>query len=137
MIEKYDQKIKRKEELKNQEKWINLIGLVREYYKQLNKLHNSFRQITPGFFEDALGNLAEVRSKYYNKDAVSQIGFYGDGKELEDFLVQYSYVDKIMKYRSKESFIDEMRYYIDKISFIDERKWKVSNSARCHIRYNM
>lgn len=138
MIEKYDKKIKSKEKLEHKGKWINLIGLVREYYNQINRLHNSFRDISARILEDALKSIEEIKRKYYNDSIISQIDFHGKGEEpFADFLLQVTYIDRIKKYRSMESCTDESRYYINKKVFIDESKLKVSNSARCSIRYNM
>ena len=79
LIEKYDQKIKSKEELKDKGKWINLIGLVREYYNQINRLHNSFRDISARILEEALKSIEEIKRKYYNDTMVFHSGF---GKEV-------------------------------------------------------
>ncbi|MDU4882665.1 MAG: hypothetical protein E6348_04215 [Clostridium celatum] len=139
LIDKFNQKINLKKELQTQGEWINLIGMIREYYIQLIKLHNTFREITSKILDDAIKNISDVKRIYYHDMPVLKIAFYGKkgNDSFEDFLLQFNYIEKIINYRQDVPSVDISKYFIGKRVFMDMSKIKVSNSTTCSIRYNM
>lgn len=138
-IDKFNQKINLKNELETQGEWINLIALIREYYEQLIKLQNTFREITKEILDDAIGKIIDVKRMYYHDMHILQIGFYGKKGDdtFKDFLIQFDYIEMIKNYREVALSVDISKNYISKKVFMDMSKIKVSNSTTCSIRYNM
>ncbi|MNW47510.1 hypothetical protein D3C74_248420 [compost metagenome] len=137
--DKFNNKIKLKEELEKQSEWINLILLVREYYKQIIQLHNKYRDITAEIYVAASKDVTEIVGEYYENKPVEKIAFYGkkDSGKYKDFLVQLTYIDKLKSYRHSLVKLEESRSYINKLAFIDSGTVRSSSSTTCSIRYNM
>lgn len=135
-VEKFNKKIKLKDERINQIKWINLIKLVREYFESIVNLHNSYRKITSKIVEEEIKKVDEFIKMHYNDIKVTALCFYGE-EEKDDFLMQYLYIDQLKKYRKDSSCINLSKYYIDKKVFIDSDKVSVNNAINLKIQYNM
>ncbi len=138
-IDKFDNKIKNKPETNEKIEWINLIGIVREYYTQILDLHNYFRTITEEIFNKSATNIREKIESIYGNLPVKTIAFYGkkDCAELQDFLLQMTYIEQLKTYREKDVALDTTQYYTSSKCFLESDNIDVSNSVRCHFRYNM
>ncbi|AUS26741.1 hypothetical protein [Paenibacillus polymyxa] len=138
-IDKFNNKIKLKEKLDKQGEWLNLILVVREYYTQIIRLHNKYREITAQIYATASQDITVILGEYYGNILVKEVAFYGrkDKDEYKDFLVQLTYVDKLKIYRHSLAELEESRSYINKTVFIESDKVRCGNSTTCSIRYNM
>lgn len=138
-IDKFDKKIKNKPKTDEKMKWINLIGILREYYTQILDLHRYFREITENKLNKSIANIWENIESVYEDLPVKIVAFYGkkDCEELKDFLLQMTYIERLKKYREKDVTIDTSQYYISSKCFLESDNIKVGNSARCNFRYNM
>lgn len=138
-IEKFDKKIKNKPETNEKMKWINLIGILREYYTQILDLHKHFRKITEEILNKSITNIQENVQSVYGNLSVKIVAFYGkkDCEELQDFLLQMTYIERLKKYREKDVTIDTTQYYTASKCFLESDNINVSNSVRCNFRYNM
>lgn len=120
-------------------KWINLIGILREYYTQILDLHKYFRKITEEIINKSITNIQENVESVYRNLPVKIVAFYGkkDCEELQDFLLQMTYIERLKKYREKDVTIDTTQYYTSSKCFLESDNINVSNPVRCNFRYNM
>lgn len=130
-IDKYHAKIKIKPDVDDKCKWINLVGVVREYIDKYVILHEEFRKITQEDYVRAL-NIVEDEIPKLLGDFLPKIAFYGK----EDFLFQKEYLDKLTEIRSKKVLVDSSKFYIEKNTFLDSDKIRVSNAVKCTFIYN-
>lgn len=137
-IPKYEQKIKNRPEAEEKIRWINLIGLLREYYNQYLDLHHFFRDITKKISDAAIAYIEQTIKNIYVDMPINEMGFYGkkDSQDFQDFLLQITYIEQLKKYREKDIPFDTTRYYISKKCFLSSDGVKVTNSERVSIRYN-
>lgn len=137
-IDKFKQKVKIQPQTTGKIEWINLIGLLREYYIQILELHKFFRVITEEIYSKGVKHIEDTVKGVYGTCPVSIIAFYGkeNTEGLQDFLLQMIYLNRLKSYRQKDVTLDNTQYYIAKKSFLESDKIKVSNSTRCSFRYN-
>lgn len=137
-IDKFIQRIKCQPQTTGKIEWINLIGLLREYYLQILELHKFFRAITEEIYCKGMKCIEDTVKGVYGNLPVSIIAFYGkeNKEEFQDFLLQMTYLNRLKLYRQKDIALDNTQYYIAKKCFLESDKIKVSNSIRCSFRYN-
>lgn len=137
-IDRFDKKIKNKPETNGNLEWINLIGILREYYTQILDLHSFFRKITEKILNESITNIIENIKSIYGDLPVKTIAFYGKNHgELQDFLLQMIYIERLKIYREKDVTLDTTQYYISCKSFLESDNIRVNNSVRRNYRYNM
>lgn len=138
-IEKFDKKIKNKPERNEKMEWVNLIGILREYYTQILDLHKYFRKITEKILNKSITIIQEIIKSVYGNLPVKTIAFYGnkDFEESQDFLLQMTYIERLEKYREKDVALDTTQYYTSSKCFLESDNIKVSNSVKYNFRYNM
>lgn len=134
-IPKYEQKIRIRPEAEEKIRWINLIGVLREYYTQYLDLHHFFRDITKKINDTAIVYIEQTIKEIYADMPINEIGFYGK-KDYQDFLLQVTYIECLKEYREKNIQFDKTRYYISKKCSLSSDWVKVTNSERINIRYN-
>lgn len=110
--------------------------MVRECVKLIIKFHNNYQEITGEIFKTCVDTILSVINKEYNNEMCDKIAFYGK-IESEDFLLQTSFIDRTREYRSVKVDIETDKYAIGKKSCLFEEAFKVNNSIRINIRYNM
>jgi len=137
-IDKFKQKIKLVGDITDQNEWINLVGVLREYYSQIIELHNYFRTITNEMCNNAIIDINKKVINVYKNFPVKVIAFYGkkNSKVLQDFLLQKTYIERLKTYRQIDIELDVTKHYVGKKIYMESNKIKVSNSIRCNIRFN-
>ncbi|KUO78090.1 MAG: hypothetical protein APF81_08120 [Desulfosporosinus sp. BRH_c37] len=137
-IDKFKQKIKLMGHITDQAEWINLVGVLREYYSQIIELHNYFRTITNEMCNNAITDINKIVINIYKFLPVKVIAFYGEknSEVFQDFLLQMTYLERLKTYRQIDIELDVTKYYVGKKIYIESDKIKVSNSIRCNIRFN-
>lgn len=137
-IDKFKKKIKCEPKQNENIEWINLIGILREYYTQIIELHKYFRAITQEICLTAITCIEQNVNKIYGDLFEPQIAFYGkeNCEEFQDFLLQMIYIERLKKYREKDFTLDTTQYYISNKCFLDSDRIRVGNSARYNFRYN-
>lgn len=137
-IDRYKQKIKCEPKASQNMEWINLIGILREYYTQIAELHGYFRTITQKLCLTAITCIEQNVKNIYEDLPVTQIAYYGkeDSREFEEFLLQMIYIERLKKYREKAVVLDTNRYYIQQKCFLESDKIRVTNSVKYNFRYN-
>ena len=88
---------------------------------------------------DKVSKADKVTENKEKKSSVKIVAFYGkkDCEELQDFLLQMTYIERLKKYREKDVTIDTTQYYTASKCFLESDNINVSNSVRCNFRYNM
>lgn len=137
-IDKFDKKIKIKPEASEKIQWLNLIGILREYYIQITDLHKYFRTITEKIIDKSVSTIQRHIKNFYGDLPVKIIAFYGkkDCNELQDFLLQMTYIQRLKTYREKDVTLDTTKYYTSSKCFLESESIRVGNSARHKFRYN-
>lgn len=134
-IEKYKKKIKNP--LTRKMEWLNLIVVMREYYSQIIELHNYFRCITEDRYKVATQYLSETVESVYGNLPVKSVAFLRKKQnDLQDFLLQRVYLERLKAYRNKDAVMDESQFYISKQTYLESDKIRVGNSVTCRFRYN-
>lgn len=137
-IDNFKQKIKLQPQSTEKIEWINLIGLLREYYIQILELHKFFRVITEEIYCKEITYIEDTVKKVYKNLPIKVIAFYEkeNSEETQDFLLHMDYLNKLKLYRRKDVILVKTQYYIAKKYFLESDKIKVSNSVECRFRYN-
>lgn len=138
-IDNFDKKIKSKPERNKEMEWINIIGILRDYYVQILDLHKHFREITDEIMNKAIKSIRENIKRVYGNLPVKTIAFYGkkDCDELPDFLLQMTYIERLETYRGKDVALGTTQYYTSSECNMESNSIRVSNSVRYTFRYNM
>lgn len=137
-IEKFNKKIKLEPQTNKDIEWINLVGILREYYSQIIDLHNCYRKITKEIYLTATSNIEQKIANIYKNLPVMTIAFYGkkNCNDFQDFLLQRTYIERLKTYRKMDSQLDMTQHYMAKKCSLDSNMIRVSNSVRCRFRFN-
>lgn len=128
-VQKFNAKIKLKHELDGQCRWLNLIGIMREYYQHLSELHEELRDITSAISDDAEQEINKFVKDYYNDFTIPSFAFESN-EPTESFLLQMPYLCLLKRRRAKSYMIKhaERKVFREKI--------KAQNAVRIEILYN-
>lgn len=158
-VKGFDNKINRKRELNDlTDKWLNLIGLVREYYKLLVELHDKLREITSSassvsshssnlgastslatmvsgtsvassILGRATGEIHNILEKYYKDSAIPSFAFESS-ETNETFLLQKTYLKAIEERRKEDYQLRACDCERDYGFYIEAEAFKDSNKVK-------